>query len=76
MDTILNIIQTALPQLEREKLETVVDELVSNMGVEEPNDLQFIKEEDLKHLLKPIQCRKIIHYFRMGKNVCISTSHL
>ncbi|XP_076841673.1 uncharacterized protein LOC143485891 [Brachyhypopomus gauderio] len=68
MDTILNIIQTALPQLEREKLETVVDELVSNMGVEEPNDLQFIKEEDLKHLLTPIQCRKIIHYFRMDSN--------
>lgn len=60
MDSTESAIQAALPQLDREKLETVVGELVSNLGVGGPDDLQFIGEEDVTHLLTPIQCRKSI----------------
>lgn len=72
MYSIESAIQTVLPHLDREKLETVVGELVSKLGVEGPDDLQFIKEEDVRHLLTPIQCRKIINSFKRGKNFHIA----
>lgn len=61
MDSIEKAIQTALPQLDEAKLQTLVNELVTKVGVEGPDDLQFIQEDDIKHLLTPIQCRKILH---------------
>uniref|UniRef100_A0A3B3RI04 C2H2-type domain-containing protein n=1 Tax=Paramormyrops kingsleyae TaxID=1676925 RepID=A0A3B3RI04_9TELE len=67
-------IQAALPQLDREKLETVVGELVSKLGVEGPDDLQFIKEEDVRHLLTPIQCRKLLHTFKRDSRIGSVTS--
>ncbi|KAM8762282.1 uncharacterized protein AB9X84_007107 isoform 2-T2 [Acanthopagrus schlegelii] len=66
MDSIKRAIQTALPQLDEAKLETLVNELVTKVGVEGPEDLQFIQEDDLKHLLTPIQCRKILHSLKAG----------
>lgn len=72
MDYIESAIQTVLPQLDREKLGIVVCELVSKLGVEGPDDLQFIKDEDVRHLLTPIQCRKILHSFKSGKNFSIA----
>lgn len=41
--------QTMLPQLDEAKLESLVNELVK-VGVEGPDDLQFIQEDDIKHL--------------------------
>ncbi|KAM9771113.1 uncharacterized protein ACBT44_004586 isoform 1-T1 [Syngnathus typhle] len=61
MESIKKAIHTALPQLDEAKLETLVNELVTTVGVEGPDDLQFIQEDDMKHLLTPIQCRRIIH---------------
>uniref|UniRef100_A0A8C1S326 Uncharacterized protein n=1 Tax=Cyprinus carpio TaxID=7962 RepID=A0A8C1S326_CYPCA len=71
MDSIVSAIHTVLPQLEGKKLEMLVDELVSKLGVEGPNDLQF-KEEDIAHLLSPIQCRTILHSFK--KEIVASSS--
>jgi len=67
MDTIGKAIQTVLPQLDEAKLETLVSELVTNVGVEGPDDLVFIQEDDIKHLFSPIQCRKILHSFKGGE---------
>lgn len=67
MDSIEKAMQTVLPQLDEAKLQTLVNELVTNIGVEGPDDLEFIKEDDIKHLLTPIQCRKIIHSFKGGE---------
>ncbi|XP_052459453.1 uncharacterized protein LOC128018121 [Carassius gibelio] len=64
MDSIEKAIQAVLPQLDEAKLETLVNELVK-VGVEGPDDLQFIQEDDIKHLLTPIQCRKIIHSLKV-----------
>lgn len=72
MDSIESAIKTVLPQLDGEKLETLVAELVSKFGVETPDELQFIMEGDIGHLLIPIQCRKMIHYFKKGKNFRIA----
>lgn len=71
MDSVETVIWSVLPQLDREKLEVVVYELVANIGVEGPDDLQFIKEEDIKHLLTPVQCRKLLHSFKCGKKCSI-----
>ncbi|KAJ8381425.1 hypothetical protein SKAU_G00022030 [Synaphobranchus kaupii] len=65
MDSIEKAIQTVLPQLDEAKLETLVNELVK-LGVEGQDDLQFIQEDDIKHLLTPIQCRKILHSLNGG----------
>lgn len=53
MDFIEHAIQSVLPQLQREKVEAVAHELETTLGVEEPDDLQFIKEADISHLLSP-----------------------
>lgn len=71
MDSIEKAIRTVLPQLDEAKLETLVNELVK-VGVEGPDDLQFIQEDDIKHLLTPIQCRKIIHSLKGGEISCFN----
>lgn len=63
MDTIEERIRIALPSLEVEQRRTLLEEL-SRIGVEEPDDLQFVCEEDIRHLLTPIQCRKLLHTFK------------
>ncbi|XP_039680532.1 uncharacterized protein LOC120574295 isoform X2 [Perca fluviatilis] len=73
MDSIEKAIRTVLPQLDEAKLETLVNELVK-VGVEGPDDLQFIQEDDIKHLLTPIQCRKIIHSLKGPSNPQLSPS--
>ncbi|XP_042603082.1 uncharacterized protein LOC122141098 isoform X2 [Cyprinus carpio] len=73
MDSIEKAIQAVLPQLDEAKLETLVNELVK-VGVEGPDDLQFIQEDDIKHLLTPIQCRKIIHSLKGPFNPQLSPS--
>lgn len=60
----MSAIHTVLPQLDGKKLEMLVDELVFKLGAEGPKHLQFVKEEDIAHLLSPIQCRKILHSFK------------
>lgn len=67
MDFIEDAIQRVLPQLQREKVEAVIHELETNLGVEGADALQLIKEEDIRHLLSPIQCRKLINSFKSGK---------
>ncbi|XP_054587146.1 sterile alpha motif domain-containing protein 3 [Nothobranchius furzeri] len=64
MDSIEHAIQSVLPQLQREKVEAVIHEFETTLGVEGPDDLQFIKEADISHLLSPIQCRRLINSFK------------
>ena len=65
MDEVENIIKEALPRLSSDSLEMMKDTL-SNLGVSDPLDLKLVKEEDLAHVLKPIQIRQFIAvlYFR------------
>lgn len=60
MDFLEEIIRRALPALEEDQIRAVVTELMTTVGVEEPVDLQLVKEDDIKHLLTPIQTRKVL----------------
>uniref|UniRef100_A0A3B3RGX0 Uncharacterized protein n=1 Tax=Paramormyrops kingsleyae TaxID=1676925 RepID=A0A3B3RGX0_9TELE len=46
-----------LPHLDSETLRTLLEDL-SKMGVREVNDLMYIKEDDIRHLLPVVDCRK------------------
>ncbi|KAJ8351967.1 hypothetical protein SKAU_G00234430 [Synaphobranchus kaupii] len=49
----------ALPSLPTETLTLLLEKLIS-CGVESKEDLQYVREEDISELLRPIQCRKIL----------------
>ena len=57
-------VKVVLPALCEDLLETVSRKLVES-GVDTLEDLKFVEEEDLVDLLKPIQCRKILHAWKL-----------
>lgn len=60
-------IKNALPHLDNESQESILQHL-SNMGVRTTDDMEFINEANLRHLLPPVDCRKLLHAFmRRGK---------
>ncbi|XDV33478.1 hypothetical protein PO909_003877 [Leuciscus waleckii] len=56
-------IKSVLSYLENESLEKILQHL-SSIGVRTADDMEFIKEDDLKHLLTPVDCRKLLHAFK------------
>ena len=57
-------IAIALPQLSEELIQKLKDFITDDLGVLGENDLKLIKEADLLPILKPIQARKIIQYWK------------
>ena len=57
-------VRQVLPALSEDLLEAVTTKL-SDSCVESIEDLQFMEERDLVELLKPIQCRKFLHAWRV-----------
>ena len=45
-----------LPDVTRE----ILEETLQSLGVETPDDFQFLKEDDLLSALRPIQARKLV----------------
>lgn len=64
MSDIKRALLDVLPTLSETLLSAVADHL-SDCGVEEESDLQFVEENDLKELLKPIQCRKLLRSWKV-----------
>uniref|UniRef100_A0A672J7H0 Uncharacterized protein n=1 Tax=Salarias fasciatus TaxID=181472 RepID=A0A672J7H0_SALFA len=63
-------IKSILPYLENETLEMILQHL-SEMGVRTADDMEFINEDELTHLLSPVDCRKLLRSFkRRGKLCC------
>ena len=56
LDTVL---QTVLPFLHKDQMEKLKQKLLE-CGVETDDDLRYIKEDDIKDILKPIQMRKLL----------------
>lgn len=56
---ISSVITKALPDLPLAVLNSVLDTL-KTLGAETKDDLQYITEEDLRPVLKPIQARKLV----------------
>lgn len=57
-----DFIRGTLPHLDSKTLETIIGDL-SSMGVREIDDLMYIKEDDIRHLLSIVDCRKILQRF-------------
>uniref|UniRef100_UPI0037E7D4C1 uncharacterized protein n=1 Tax=Semicossyphus pulcher TaxID=241346 RepID=UPI0037E7D4C1 len=53
-------IQRALPDLDYERLMSVVDYLATEIGVTKRDDLAYVEKQDLQYHLPPIQCCKVI----------------
>lgn len=62
-------IKSVLSYLENESLEIILQHL-SSIGVRTADDTEFIKEDDLKHLLTPVDCRKLLHAFKRRGTLC------
>lgn len=54
-----DIIRGTLPHLDSKTVESVVKDL-SLMGVREIDDIMYIKEDDIRHLLSIVDCRKLL----------------
>ncbi len=57
------VIRSALSMLDNDRLNNLIAELM-RMGVKTDNDLQYVTSDDLKDFLSPIDCRKLIHFFK------------
>lgn len=55
-----------LPNLPRETVDQLSERLIEHCGVESTEDLQYVREEDISELLRPIQCRKILSAWKLG----------
>lgn len=57
-----HLVEKALPGLEYDVIKKVSERL-SDIGVIHQDDLQFVEEENIKDLLKPIQVKKLLKFF-------------
>lgn len=57
------LIRSGLPMLDNDQLNNLISEL-TRIGVKTDNDLQYVTSDDLKDFLSPIDCRKLIHFFK------------
>lgn len=67
MEEIKKRIKATLPKLTEETLTTVLTKLQDEVGVDEPDDLQYVTADDLQELLKPIEVRKLLVAWDPGK---------
>lgn len=52
-------ILSVLPKLSEDSLKQSVDKLLGH-GIEDLEDLVYVKEDDMLKYLRPIQCRKLL----------------
>lgn len=58
------VIRGVLPMLDDDQLNHLISEL-TRIGVKTDDDLQYLTSDDLKDFLSPIDCRKLIHFFKI-----------
>ncbi len=63
-ETIMDAITAALPRLDEDWLRSLVERLLLVVGVEEIADLSYVKEDDIRDILTPLQSRKLEMPFR------------
>lgn len=56
-------IRSVLPMLDHDQMNDLTSEL-DRIGVKTDSDLQYVTSDDLKEFLSPIDCRKLIHFFK------------
>ena len=60
-----SVTSAGLPLESAEAIET----LLCNLGVLETTDVQFVNEEDLMSILKVVQARKLVSYWKSPRYV-------
>lgn len=63
-ETVVDAITAALPKLDEDRLKSLLERLLLVVGVEEVADLIYVKEDDIKDILTPLQTRKLIDFFQ------------
>lgn len=66
-DLIREGILSILPSIPGESLGRMVEKLIEQ-GVETEEDLQYVREQDIKEFVKPIQCRKLLFAWKHKDN--------
>lgn len=67
-------IRKILPELDSKIVQNVVNHLWFAVGVEKTEDLSLVEVSDLKDLMEPIQCRKLVKTFRQRGVVSAASS--
>ena len=65
MEELEDTIKGVLHHLENETFNMILHHLTT-IGVKTAEDMEFVNENDLSHLLPPVDCRKLIRSFRKG----------
>jgi len=73
MDEIREYIQTTLPSLSTDAVESVVEKL-QELGADTFADLKYVAPADLEPILKPIQARKLLHSFQSMLSIILSSN--
>lgn len=60
MDAVKLAIQEILPTIKEDEASKLAKHLMTDVGIEGPDDLMFVEEGDLT-MLKPVQIRKLLH---------------
>ncbi len=63
-ESVVDAITSALPKLDEDRIKALVERLLLVVGVEEVSDLSYVKEDDIKDILTPLQCCKLIDAFQ------------
>lgn len=62
-ETVVDAITATLPKLDEDRLKALVERLLLVVGVE-VSDLSYVKKDDIKDILTPLQCCKLVNAFQ------------
>ncbi|CAM1312336.1 Uncharacterised protein g5950 [Pycnogonum litorale] len=68
MEAVAHNIKEVLPSMLEDKCHRLALHLSDECGVEDVADLAYVKEDDMKEYLKPIQCRKLLDKWKPKEN--------
>ncbi|KAG5836596.1 hypothetical protein ANANG_G00257280 [Anguilla anguilla] len=62
-ESIKDAVISVLPSVPEETL-TLLVETILHQGVESKDDLQYIREQEIAEVIRPIQCRKLLNAWK------------
>lgn len=63
-ETVVDAITAALPKLDEDQLKALFERLLLVVGVEVSDLSYVVEEDDIKDILTPLQCRKLVDAFQ------------
>lgn len=68
MELVKELVKKAMPLLSNDLMDLLMARL-EVIGVNSVDDLNFVRIEDVDGILPPIQCRRLIQAFSVGKSI-------